>query len=184
MAKKEKHVPSGDPKPNGDKQTSIAKTAAPADAGKKPNPFKDAKPSRYLKDKDGKEFRITPRPLPKKAAVVGQIKIDGVVSNYQVTNNKGFSPPEYVTYYSWITLPDGVTGFIAHDYLVEPPKDMEYTLHTGLSERKDPPRVPKSATVGDERIAKFKATQAKKAADKVAGSTATEGAAASEQPTA
>ncbi len=185
MAKKDKqnkHAVEGETKNEAAPQTNGGTEP------KKANPFKDAKPSRFLRDQDGKEFKITPFNLPKKAAVVGTDTIDGASCTFQTTNNKGFTTPETVLNYKWFTFPDGTTGYITLDYNVEPKGDQKYTLHTGVTERKDPARVPKSAVVGDERIAKFKETQAKKAAAKASGApeagSTTPGAEGTAQPAA
>jgi hypothetical protein len=118
-------------------------------------------PLLVLVDSDGNEFKFTHFALPKKAAVAGEVSIDGMPTTFQVTSNKGFTKEDTVINYSWFTLPSGHTGYIAHDYCVTPPTNVDYTVREGTTERKDPARIPKDDVVGALRVEKFKATMAK-----------------------
>jgi hypothetical protein len=115
-------------------------------------------PTYFVQDSNGVQYKFDKRlQLPKKAAVVGNVTIDGVETPFQVTTNKGFTPEANVIAYSWFTLPNGLMGYITHDYLVTPEVGMAYTLHEGVANRKNPDRIAKNDIVGDGRIEKFKA---------------------------
>jgi hypothetical protein len=114
----------------------------------------------FLRDTEGNEFKFTHFPLPKKAAVAGDVLVNGSPTSFQVTSNKGFTKDDTVIHYSWLTLPSGHTGYIAHDYGVSPEDGVEYEVCEGATQRKDPVRVAKDATVGEARVEKFKATMA------------------------
>jgi len=124
-------------------------------------------PSLFLRDSSGVEFKFDRRnQLPKKAAAVGEITIDGVATPFQVTSNVGFTTEGHVIRYSWITLPNGQMGYITHDYEVTPVAGEAYTLHEGKANRANPARIAKDDTVGALRIEKFKVTMAaRKAAE-------------------
>lgn len=183
MAKNPKHAgPQGsNPAPTQSQpQGGNTPPANPPSGIKKGSPIPAGKPSRYL-ECEGVQFKFTPFALPKKAPKVGKVLIDGKEVEFQTTNNKGFTKPDTVINYIWVTLPNGDTGYITLDYNVEAMTYVgkDFTLKDGTASRKDPARVPKDATVGEDRIKKFKETQAKKAADKgtaasAAGSTPTQ----------
>jgi len=124
----------------------------------KASPFTPKNPALYLVDQFGNQFKFTHFPLPKKAAVKGEITVDGTPVSFQVTSNKGFTTETTVINYSWMTLPSGATGYIAHDYNREPEANIGFTVHEGKTERKDPARVPKDDVVGAQRVEKFKTT--------------------------
>jgi len=124
-------------------------------------------PSYFLRDEETTiEYKFDKRlSLPKKAAVIGQVSIDGQPSDLQVTSNKGFTKEDTVIAYSWLTLPDGSMGYITHDYGFNPEAGTSYSLHEGKANRANPERVPKDDVVSTLRVEKFKATmEAKKAA--------------------
>ncbi len=150
-------------------EATVAPTTAPEANEAKPSPIVRKHPQLFLKNGEGKEFKFTHFHLPKRAGVVGNVTIDGVETPFQVTSNKGFTKDDTVIHYSWFTLPTGDTGYIAHDYNIVPPPGATYTIHQGVTERKDPERVPKDGTVGAARIEKFKATMTTR---KAGGSTA------------
>ena len=125
----------------------------------------------FLRDEDSTvEYKFDKRlSLPKKAAVIGQVTIDGQPSDLQVTSNKGFTMADTVIAYSWLTLPDGSMGYITHDYGVNPEAGASYSLHEGKANRDNPARVPKDDVVSTLRVEKFKATMdAKKATEQSA----------------
>jgi hypothetical protein len=126
----------------------------------KATPFAPKNPAIFLRASDGSEFKFTHFPLPKKAAVAGQMLVNGVPTDYQVTSNKGFTKEDTVINYAWMTLPEGQTGYIAMDYNTEPVAGTEFSVEAGKTERKDPARVAKDDTVGAARVEKFKATMA------------------------
>jgi hypothetical protein len=119
------------------------------------------RPTIFLRDENGVEYKFDKRlSLPKKAAVVGEIFIEGEATPFQVTSNKGFTKEDTVINYSWFTLPNGDMGYITHDYGVVPTAGVSYTLHEGKPNRANPARIPKDDVVGAQRVEKFKATMA------------------------
>jgi len=126
----------------------------------KASPFTPKNPALFLRADNGSEFKFTHFPLPKKAAVAGQMLVNGIPTDYQVTSNSGFTTPDTVINYAWMTLPEGQTGYIALDYGIAPVAGTEFSVEAGKTERKDPARVAKDATVGADRVEKFKATMA------------------------
>lgn len=162
MGKKAKKFETEDSNPV---ETNETKDSNPVEAK---TPAVPKAPSFFLRDEgSGVEYKFDKmRQLPKKAAVMGDIWLDGVATPFQVTTNKGFTPEDKVLSYSWMSLPDGTVGYITHDYLVTPEAGKHYTLNEGVANRKNPERIAKDDTVGVLRIEKFKATMAaKKAAE-------------------
>jgi len=162
MAKNRKYQ---DETPQADPQVEVAQTEVQTteDAA----PIKPKAPSIFLRAADGTEYHFDRRNnLPRKAAVVGNVQIDGTDASFQMTSNKGWTPPENVIEYIWLTLPgDNVSGFITLDYL-KPAMDFvgtSFTRHEGKAARANPARIPKSLEAEAARIAAAKATLEAKA---------------------
>jgi hypothetical protein len=141
-------------------EVTTNEVAATPEGGTKASPFTPKNPSLFLRSSSGSEFKFTHFPLPKKAAVAGQMLVNGIPTDYQVTSNKGFTKEDTVINYAWMTLPEGQTGYIAMDYNTEPVAGTEFSVEAGKTERKDPARVPKDDVVGAQRVEKFKAKMA------------------------
>ena len=135
-------------------------------------------PSLYLQNAAGVQYKFDRRDLPKKAAVMGQIKIDGNATPFQVTSNKGWTVEGKVLEYLWFTLPvkegeEPVHGYITADYMQAATEfqDMEFTIGAGVANRKNPDRIPKSEEAEATRKAAAAATLAKKKAEAEAAKT-------------
>lgn len=173
MAKKQKYDASDAPVQETQTITAADVGTVTADAPKG-NPQFVKKPGIFLQDSEtGVQYKFDRRELPKKAAIAGNILIDGVETPFQVTSNKGWTPENTVIEYIWVNLPPAnegeppIPGYITLDYLVPAASfaGKSFTQGEGEAERKNPERVPKSVEAEEKRKAAAKATlEAKKLA--------------------
>lgn len=136
------------------------------------NPLFQRVPAIFL-EIDGVQYHFDRRELPKKAAVVGNLVIDGVETPFQVTSNKGWTPEANVIEYIWLSLPGEpedkpITGYITLDYLVAASTfaGKEAMRGEGTANRKNPDRIPKDADAEARRKAAAAETRLKNIAAK------------------
>jgi hypothetical protein len=125
-------------------------------------------PSLFLQNAEGVQYKFDRRNnLPKKAPVAGELIIDGQNCPFQITSNKGWAKDEsLVLEYIWVTLPNGVSGFITGDYTQELATfaGAEFTTGEGAANRKNPDRVGDDAKEQARKAAAAATLAAKKAA--------------------
>jgi hypothetical protein len=180
MAKKQKFTPDNE-QPTTDAPATEANTEAKA-------PLIPRNPSLFLQSvATGTQFKFDRRALPKKAAHIEGLTIDGEAKTYQVTSNKGWADsPEHTLEYIWTVTPSGVEGYITLDYAQSAAdflaaQGSDFTVGEGKANRDNPSRI----GVADReagRIAKFQETYAarKAAPATTEGEPAVEGEAAAQ----
>lgn len=145
----------------------ISNTPAPVNLDAPKAPLIPRNPSLYLQNEQGVQYKFDRRELPKKAAVAGEILIDGESTPFQTTSNKGWAvAEEFVLEYIWVKLPSGVTGYITCDYTQAAASfaGQSFTVGEGVANRKNPDRKGDDAKEQARKAAAAATLAAKKAA--------------------